>query len=114
MNRWDWMRGVMGISGADKAELTGDEILLAVREGFDAIASALQRFELEISDKFDRARREFKEYAESSTAKIRSLEIRLKNLEEVFFELDHQIAEQQLLVARHDIAAQNEFKESDK
>ena len=114
MTRWDWIRGIMGLPGDAKNQLTGDEVLLAVREGFDAIASALQRFESEMSDKLDLARGEFKAYAKLVNEKIRDLEKRIEILEDILFEPDPSIKEQKLSAARQSIVSTNPFTKSRK
>ena len=112
MTRWDWIRGIMGLPGDAKNQLSGDEILLAVREGFDAIAAALQRFELEMSDKLSLARGEFKAYAKLVREKISDLEKRIEILEDILFEPDPNTKEQKLSAARESIVSTNPFDKS--
>lgn len=111
MNRLGWIRSIIGVPSSRSA-VSNEEVLLQVREGFQSIAAAWQRFELEISDKLDRTRGELKAYAELVGERIRILEARIEILEDILFEPDPSIKEQKLSAARKLVVSKNPFDKS--
>lgn len=104
MNRWDWIRSIIGVPSSRSA-VSNEEVLLQVREGFQSIATAWQRFEIEISAKLELARDEFKVYGQIVGERIQAVEQRLEILERIVFEQDPVIKEQEIAAARKSFAA---------
>ena len=104
MKRWDWIRSIVGAS-SPQSEVSSVEVSLQVSEGFQSIATALQRFELEISTHFELMRGEFKAYGQIVSAQIKVLESRMQIVEGILFEPDPLIKEQKLEAARQSLAA---------
>jgi hypothetical protein len=99
MNRWDWIRGIVGATGQGAAA-SNAALIAQVSEGFENIRNTLTRFETEIAARMDMAREEIKGYVLAVNAKIRGIERRLEILEEILFEPDPGIRQEKISALR--------------
>ena len=99
MNRWDWIRSIIGVPSARSA-VTNEEVLLQVREGFQSIATSWQRFEIEVLAKLDMARSEYKSYGKLVGERIQLVNQRLEILEGILLDPDPVNVEKNLAAAR--------------
>jgi hypothetical protein len=91
MNRWDWLKGVVGMSG--EGEKTGVIDTAAIERGFQRIAAELNAF----SDRFDTQifdmRSEMQGFQAAMNTKYRDLIQRVQTLEPIVNKLQDTVFE---------------------
>jgi hypothetical protein len=99
MNRWDWIRGIVGATGQGAAA-SNAALIAQVSEGFENIRNTLTGFEAELSAKMDMAREEFTDFALAVNAKVRGIDRRLEVLEDILFEPDPSVRQEKIVALR--------------